>query len=82
MNECWRVVVRHERRSGSLGFFKSEPMSFTAARKLLDRYHRSGHRAYLEEDADLVEQHLRSIASRKQRDAELAADLVRLRENG
>jgi hypothetical protein len=45
---CWIVDVRHERNSGRLGHFRSRPMSWTDARRLLAQYEATGTPAKLE----------------------------------
>lgn len=59
---CWRVVVRHERRNGALGFFRSSPLTYTQARRELVGYERCGHHCYLDEDEDMVGLHRRVLA--------------------
>lgn len=43
MLPCWIVDVRHERRSGHLGHFKSRPVTLTEARRLAREYQGLGH---------------------------------------
>jgi hypothetical protein len=45
---CWYVDVRHERRNGRLGHFKSRPITWTEARKLARYYQAHGHAAHVE----------------------------------
>jgi hypothetical protein len=65
VHECWRVVVRHERRSGALGFFRSDLMSYTAARAAVASHLGMGRRAYLECDEDAVASHRHAILRAK-----------------
>lgn len=58
---CWRIVVRHERRSGVRGFFKSTPLTYSRALPELLGYLRGGHVAYLEEDEQLTALHRRVL---------------------
>ena len=63
--DCWRVVVRHKRESGVMGYFRSRLMSWTEAKKVLNDYRRTGHRCYIEEDKGAVAMHIRAIREAK-----------------
>lgn len=71
LQPAWRVVVRHRRNSGRLGFFKSRYMTFTEARRELAQYEATGHECYLEADEDVLAINRQTIA--RDRAAEIGA---------
>ena len=58
---CWVVDVRHERRSGRLGHFRSRPLTLTKARRVLSEYEQTGTPAELRCVEELAHLHRLTI---------------------